>query len=379
MSRRLFGLVRKEFAQILRDRPLLIILIWAFTAAVYAAGTGRAMESTDVATAVYDLSRGPASREFVSHLRRPYFKIVAHLDREADIAATHNTGRAAIVVVIPPEFQRLMDGSGQAHIQVLTDGALAMSATLSVAYLAAVSTQYVLDVLQDRATPAGSRGMPIPAVDARLRVRFNPNMSSAWFAALLELLNMCTMVSLLLTAANLVREKERGTVEQLLVSPVRPIEIFLAKIIPTIIVVLLLSALCFLLVLRPAFQVPMRGSPALFFAVTAMYVFAMTSMGIAIAVVARNLSQAIMMMILILQPMVFLSGAWNPPEAMSPWMRWISVVSPLRYYIDFAFGVVLKGNGLTLVVWDVVGIVVLGALLFAFALTWFERSLKVAH
>ena len=379
MSRRLFGLVRKEFAQILRDRPLLIILIWAFTAAVYAAGTGRAIESTDVATAVYDLSRGPASREFVSHLRRPYFKIVAHLDREADIAATLNTGRAAIVVVIPPEFQRLMDGSGQAHIQVLTDGALAMSATLSVAYLAAVSTQYVLDVLQDRATPAGSRGMPIPAVDARLRVRFNPNMSSAWFAALLELLNMCTMVSLLLTAANLVREKERGTVEQLLVSPVRPIEIFLAKIIPTIIVVLLLSALCFLLVLRPAFQVPMRGSPALFFGVTAMYVFAMTSMGIAIAVVARNLSQAIMMMILILQPMVFLSGAWNPPEAMSPWMRWISVVSPLRYYIDFAFGVVLKGNGLTLVVWDVVGIVVLGALLFAFALTWFERSLKVAH
>ena len=379
MSRRLFGLVRKEFAQILRDRPLLIILIWAFTAAVYAAGTGRAIESTDVATAVYDLSRGPASREFVSHLRRPYFKIVAHLDREADIAATLNTGRAAIVVVIPPEFQRLMDGSGQAHIQVLTDGALAMSATLSVVYLAAVSTQYVLDVLQDRATPAGSRGMPIPAVDARLRVRFNPNMSSAWFAALLELLNMCTMVSLLLTAANLVREKERGTVEQLLVSPVRPIEIFLAKIIPTIIVVLLLSAVCFLLVLRPAFQVPMRGSPALFFAVTAMYVFAMTSMGIAIAVVARNLSQAIMMMILILQPMVFLSGAWNPPEAMSPWMRWISVVSPLRYYIDFAFGVVLKGNGLTLVVWDVVGIVVLGALLFAFALTWFERSLKVAH
>ena len=88
MSRRLFGLVRKEFAQILRDRPLLIILIWAFTAGVYAAGTGRAMESTDVATAVYDLSRGPASREFVSHLRRPYFKIVAHLDREADIAAT---------------------------------------------------------------------------------------------------------------------------------------------------------------------------------------------------------------------------------------------------------------------------------------------------
>lgn len=376
MRRRVLALVRKEFAQILRDPPLVIILIWAFTVAVYAAGTGRAMESTDVATAVDDLSRGPASREFLSHLQRPYFKTVAYLNQEADIAGWLNTGKAAIVVVIPPDFQRRVDGAGQAHIQVLTDGALAMSATLSVAYLAAISAKYSVEVLERRAGAAGARTMAIPAIDERVRARFNPNMSSAWFAALLELLNMCTMVSLLLTAANFVREKERGTIEQLIVSPVRPIEIVLAKIIPTIVVVLLLTGCCILAVLRPAFNVPLRGSAILFFAVTALYVFAMTSMGIVIALLARNLSQAIMMMILILQPMIFLSGAWNPPEAMSPWMRWISVVSPLRYYIDFAFGVALKGNGFALVAWDVAGITVLGALLFTFSLLWFERSLR---
>ncbi|HET7217142.1 MAG TPA: ABC transporter permease, partial [Vicinamibacterales bacterium] len=111
---------------------------------------------------------------------------------------------------------------------------------------------------------------------------------------------------------------------------------------------------------------------------TALYVFSMTSMGIAIAVVARNMAQAVLIMILMLQPMIFLSGAWNPPEAMSPWLRWISLLSPLRYYIDFAFGVILKGNGLDVLIWDVAGIAILGAVLFAFSLLWFERSLRTA-
>ena len=133
-----------------------------------------------------------------------------------------------------------------------------------------------------------------------------------------------------LTAANFVRENERGTVERLLVSPARPMEVFLAKIVPTVVLVLILSAVSFLVVLIPAFGLPFRGSVVLFFSVPALYVFAMTSMGIAIAVVARNMAQAVMIMILILQPMVFLSGAWNPPEAMNPWLRWISLLSPLR-------------------------------------------------
>src|SRR5581483_11524256 len=110
MRRRILGLVRKEFAQILRDPPLMIILIWAFTAAVYTSGRGRATETTNVATAVYDLSRSPASREFLSHLQPPYFKTVAYLEHEADLERWLNDGKAAIVVIVPPEFQREIDG-----------------------------------------------------------------------------------------------------------------------------------------------------------------------------------------------------------------------------------------------------------------------------
>jgi ABC-2 type transport system permease protein len=376
MRRRIIGLIRKELAQIVRDLPLVTILLWAFTAAIYTAGQGRATETMNVATAVYDLSQSPASREYLSHLQLPYFKTVAYLHRESDVTAWLDDGKAALVVVIPPDFQRDIDGAGQAHIQVLTDGAVAMQATVSVAYIAAISAKYSITVLERRASAVGATLARGPALDERLRVKFNPNMLSSWFAALLELLNMCTMVSLLLTAANLVREKEHGTVERLLVSPARPVEIFLAKIIPTVVLVLILSAVSFLLVLVPVFGLPIRGSLVLFYSVTALYVFAMASMGIAIALVARNMAQGVMLMILILQPMIFLSGAWNPPESMSPWLQGISLLSPLRYYIDFAFGVILKGNGLSVLVWDVVGIAVLGTILFTFSLLWFERSLR---
>ena len=122
MLRRLTGLIRKEFLQIFRDHALVIILIWAFTAAIYTSGHGRAMEITNVATVVYDLSRGPASREFLSHLQRPYFKTVAYIDQEKDITKWLDSGKASIVVVIPSDFQRRVDGKGQAQIQVITDG-----------------------------------------------------------------------------------------------------------------------------------------------------------------------------------------------------------------------------------------------------------------
>lgn len=378
VTRRILGLIRKELAQLARDVPLVIILIWAFTGAIYTAGQGGATETLHVATAVCDLSRGPASREFLSHLQPPYFRTVAYLTRESEIEASLNAGTAAVVIVIPPDFQRDIDGRRRAQVQVLTDGATAVQATVSVAYISAISAAYSAAVIERRSGVTGGPVVSGPWVDERLRVAFNPNMLSSWFAGLLELLNMCTMVSLLLTAANLVREKERGTVERLLVSPARPVEIFAAKILPTVGLVVVFSAISFLFVLRPAFGLPFRGSALLFFAVTALYVFAMTSMGIAIALIARNMAQAILIMILILQPMIFLSGAWNPPEAMSPWLRGLSLVSPLRYYIDFAFGLVLKGSPATALAWDIAGIGALGALLFTFSLFWFDRSLRTA-
>ena len=173
----------------------------------------------------------------------------------------------------------------------------------------------------------------------------------------------------------MVREKEYGTLEQLLVSPARPGEIFMAKIIPTIFIVLSLSLLSIFLILKPVFGVPIRGSLMLFYSVAALYVFTMSSLGIAIATVARNLAQAMMIMLLILAPMLFLSGAWTPPEAMAPWMQWASLISPMRYFINFGYSVLFKGNGIVYVWRDISGIVLMGILLFGFSRWWFGRKI----
>ena len=371
--RRIVGLVRKEFAQIGRDGPLVFILLWTFTVAIYTAGNSRSADVDRIPTAIFDLSRSAASRDFLSHLRPPYFKVVGYLTTEDDVGRWLDEGRASIVVLVPPDFHRRVAAGESAHVQVLTDGALATSATVAIAYIAGISGQYSASLVARR---AGQAAVHLPAIDERLRVRFNPNMLSTWFGGLLELMTMFAMVSLLLTAANMVREKEHGTLEQLLVSPARPVEIFVAKIIPTLVIVLALSGLSFVLVLRPLFHVPIRGSLPLFYAGAALFVFAMTSLGMAIAVVANSLAQAMMIMILILQPMIFLSGAWNPPEAMIPWLRAVGGLSPLRYFIDFGYSVILKGSPASMVAHDLAAIAILGAAMFAFSIAWFQRSLR---
>ncbi len=376
MWERVLALIGKEFAQLRRDKALLLILIWAFTGAIYTAGHGMSMEVKNYPTVIYDLSKSPASRNLITRFRPPYFKILSYLTREKEITEWLDAGKASMAIVIPPDFQRKIAGGEQAKIQVITDGTISMSATIGIAYVAQITSTYSLELLERQGQSTRSAFKNLPVIDERLRVEFNPNVLSSWFTSLLELLHVFTTVSLLLTAAAMIREKEYGTLEQLLVSPARPQEIFLAKILPTLIVVLSLSLVSIFGVLKPIFGVPIRGSLVFFYSVTAIYVFTMASLGIAIAMVARNLAQAMMIMLLVLAPMIFLSGAWTPPEAMSPWMRWVSLISPMRYFIDFGYSVLFKGNGLAYVWHDIVGMTVLGALLFAFSRWWFGRTIS---
>jgi len=375
MWRRILSLTRKEFSQIMRDKALLFILAWAFTGAIYTAGHGMSMEVKKFPTVIFDMSKSPLSRELVSRFRMPYFKVLAHLHQEEEITGWLDSGRASMAVVIPPDFHRKIAGGKEVKIQVITDGTISMSATIAAAYVAQIAGDYSLEILERQGRFTRMVFENLPVIDERVRVEFNPNILSSWFTSLLELLNMFTMVSLLLTAAAMVREKEYGTLEQLLVSPARPGEIFMAKIIPTIFIVLSLSLLSIFLILKPVFGVPIRGSLMLFYSVAALYVFTMSSLGIAIATVARNLAQAMMIMLLILAPMLFLSGAWTPPEAMAPWMQWASLISPMRYFINFGYSVLFKGNGIVYVWRDISGIVLMGILLFGFSRWWFGRKI----
>ena len=372
MVSRLAAMVRKEFSQLFRDVPILLILVWAFTGAVYTGGHGISSELHEYPLVVLDLSRGPASRELVSRFRAPYFKIVTYAASDAELVHFLETGRASVAIVIPPEFERRVSERA-ARFQVIADGTRSTSATIAGAHIARIAGEFGVELLE---RPRGGRTITVPQVEARVRVEYNTNLVESWFAGLLEVLNQVTMVSMLVAAAAMVREREHGTVEHLLVSPLRPAELFAAKVIPVVALVPLAALASVFGVVHVAFGTPIRGSVWLFYGVTVVYVFAMASLGLAIAVVTRNLGQAMMLLLLILYPMLLLSGAFTPPESMGTFMRYASVLSPVSHYVDFGYQVLFKGNGLAYVWRDVAGVLVLGLVLFGVSVRRFARLVR---
>jgi ABC-2 type transport system permease protein len=375
MRRRLAAMIRKEFSQLFRDVPMLLILTWAFTGAVYTGGHGIATELSGYPIVVYDLSQSPASRELVSRFRAPYFKLVGHAWSDAELVAMLDGGEANVAVVIPADFERRV-GEASARFQVISDGSQSMMATVAGSHIAGIAHGYGVERLERRPGAGGLGTTRVPQVEVRPRVEYNPNLTQTWFSSLLEVFNQTTMIAMLLAAAAMVREREHGTVEYLLVSPLRPLELFAAKLLPVVVVVPLANVASVLAIVHGTFATPIRGNLALFYVVTVCYVFAMASLGLGIAVLARTLGQAMMMQLLILYPMMLLSGAFTPPESQGALMRTVSLFSPMRHYLDFGYQVLFKGNDLAYVWQAVLGILVMGGALFLISVRRFARLVR---
>jgi ABC-2 type transport system permease protein len=371
MVSRLVALVRKEFSQLLGDVPMMLILLWAFTGAIYTSGHGASSQLQNYPIAVLDQARGPASREIVSRFRAPYFKVVADAGGDAEVVRLLDRGQASLAIVIPPDFERRI-AEGGARFQVISDGSQSMMATLASAHIAAIANGYNVERLERRLAGTGAAS-GIPQVETRTRAEYNANLVETWFSSMLEVLNQVTMVAMLLAAAAMVREREHGTVEHLLVSPLRPVELFAAKLAPVVTLVPLAAVAGVLVVVQGGFGTPIRGSVGLFYVVSVVHVFAMASLGLGIAVLTRTLGQAMMLVLLILYPMTILSGAFTPPESQSAYMRGLSLLSPLRYYVDFGYQVLFKGNGLADVWTDVLGILAIGLTVFTLSVRRFAR------
>lgn len=370
---RLLYLVKKEFLQLFRDKVLLFILFWAFSGMIYTSGSGLSLEVKNFPIIIYDMSNSSESREIISKFRKPYFKILAYVNSDKELTQWLDSGKASMAIVIPPDFKRKLD-KGNGKIQIILDGTMSMSVTIASSYVSTILYDYSIDFLERYKGIDKKFFKMIPLIDEEIRIEFNPNTLSSWFMSTLELFNVITMVSLLLTSAALIREKEYGTIEQLLVTPVRTWEIFIAKIIPTIVVIMVLSFISIFVMLKIVFGVPIRGNLLLFYPVMIFYVFAMSSLGIVIATIAKNLSQAVMLMLVILTPMLMLSGAWTPPESMYPIMQYLSLISPMRYFIDFGYSVLFKGGGFEYVWQDILGIIIIGLVLFFISLYRFRSN-----
>ncbi|MEA3219504.1 MAG: Inner membrane transport permease YhhJ [Immundisolibacter sp.] len=236
---------------------------------------------------------------------------------------------------------------------------------------------YIQTIVNDevRAFVQRSREVPELPVDLALRARFNPQLEKSWFGAIMEVINNVTMLSIVLTGAALIREREHGTVEHLLVMPVTPLEIMASKVWAMGLVVLVATAMALTVVVQGWLAVPIQGSLALFLAGAALHLFATTSMGIFLGTVARSMPQFGLLMILVLLPLEMLSGGATPRESMPAAVQYIMLAAPNTHFVMLAQSILYRGAGITAVWPQFLAIAAIGSVLFALVLARFRRSL----
>ena len=364
----------KELIQLSRDRALFLYTVYIFTANIFIAAGGASNELKDAPTWVRDLDRTQAARDLVYRFRPPYFRLAGDVDSERAALGLLDRGEAKVVLEIPEHFASSLHSQRVARAQVLIDTSQANTGFLASSYAERIAGQYGALWAQRNVERAGGDPRLMPSVGNEIRVWYNADLNDEWFNTISELLTMVTVACILLPAAAMIREKERGTIEQLLVSPLSPFQVMLSKVLSMVAVMLVGTAVAIFAIMRPVYGVPFVGSVTLFFLLTALYAFVNAGLGLAAATFARNSAQVGLVVLLMVMPIVMLSGTWTPLESMPPWLRGLMSVSPLRHFIDVAYGILLRGAGLD-VLWDsVLAMAVIGVALFALGLWRFRRQ-----
>ncbi len=359
----------KELRSLWRDRLLLLFVIWAFSGALYTAAKAAPDRLHRAAIAVVDEDQSPLSQRIVTAFYPPTFMKPTAIGLQ-DMDAGMDAGRFTFVMDIPPDFQSDVLAGKQPSIQLNVDATQMSQAFLGAGYIQSIALGEVAEFL------AGDRIVSTPVVDLAMRNRFNPGLDNTWFMGVMELINNVTMLSIVLTGAALIREREHGTIEHLLVLPLKPSEIMLAKVWAMGAVVLLATALALQFVLRDGLGMPVSGSIGLFLTGCALHLFATTSMGIYLGTVARSMPQLGLLMILVLLPLQILSGGMTPTESMPDLVRYLMMGAPTTHFVSFAQAILYRGADLSIVWPQFAAIGLIGATFFVAALRRFRSTVS---
>ncbi len=279
-------------------------------------------------------------------------------------------GDYTFVLDIPPGFQRDVLAGRVPSTQLNIDATLMSQAFTGNGYIQQIVAGELGEFVQRY------RSTAVPPVELLLRMRFNPNLEKSWFGSLMEIINNVTMLSIILTGAALIREREHGTIEHLLVMPVTPAEIMLAKVWSMGLVVLLAAVVALIFVVQGVLQVPVQGSVALFIAAAALHLFATTSMGIFLATLARSMPQFGMLLVLVLLPLQLLSGGATPRESMPELVQNVMLIAPTTYFVSAGQAILYRGAGLDVVWPQFLAIAAIGTVLFFAALARFRKTIS---
>ena len=380
MKTRLLSLIRKEFIQTFRDVPIVILVVYTF-AEIALCGWALTMDVKNVPTAVVDRDNSPASRALLDEFRQTEaFNLDFFPADENELVKLLDSGQASLGLIIPPGLGRDLTGGEPANIQVLADGTKPNEALLSLSYVNQIVRRYSSEIEVQRLNQSGKQALinKAPSVINNVRAWYLPELRYIHFVMVSMVALAVIMLGVLLAAAGIVREKENGTMEQLMVTPIRPFELIVAKVAPMIlleIVGLIIGLAISYFVFGVAPHGNLIATISLFISLSTLAFLASSGIGIWIATYARNLMQALLLAFFVLFPMMFLSGTITPVTAMPIWLQRLSYISPMRHYLSLSLGVFLKGVGLDVVWPHVAALIGFTFLILWIALRRFRRSL----
>lgn len=358
----------KELWSLRRDVTMVVLILYTFTVAIHLAGTAMPETLHRAPIAIVDEDGSALSARIASAFYPPDFLPPAHIVPAQEDPGL-DSGRYTFVLHIPPNFQRDVLAGARPALQLNID-----ATRMSQAFTGNAAIQQI--ALGEVAAFAGrTRASSTAPVELVTRMRFNPGLTRSWFGSLMEVVNNVTMLSIILTGAALIREREHGTIEHLLVMPVTPTEIMLAKIWSMALVVLLAVSLSLFLVIRKSLHVPIEGSIGLFLAGTALHLFATTSMGIFMATVARSMPQFGLLAMLTLIPLQMLSGGVTPRESMPLFVRNLMSLSPTTHFTEVSQAILFRGAGFDVVWRPFLWLLVIGGVLFVLSLLRFRKAI----
>jgi ABC-2 type transport system permease protein len=333
----------KELWSLGHDFVLCGFLIWSFSLAVFTQAQGHLQEVYQASFGFIDEDNSELSRRIIGAFQPPEFKPPVAIS-ERDVDQLMNTGQYTFVVDIPPDFQRDVEGGRRPALQLNVDATAMMQAGIGAGHAQQIIDDEIVRFVA-RAEPT-----PSPPVDIALRIAYNPNADPAWFTSVMAILNSVTILAIILPGAAVVREREHGTMDHLLVMPLTAFEIAMAKVWANALVITAAVALCLYIVVRMLIGVPIAGSIPLFLVGVAIYLFFANAIGIFIGTIARSMPQLGLLVILIALPLNMLSGANTPLESMPHWLRTAMQASPATHFVAMAQGILSRGAGFD-VVW----------------------------
>ena len=372
---RLTSLIRKEFIQIIRDPRTLVLVLVIPIMQLFLLGYAATNDVRNVSMAVFDQDRGPAARALLDSYRAAdYFHLVYDVDSEKELGNLIDSGEARVGLVIPPDYTNQLKGSGSAEVLFILDGSDPTVASTALSAAQLIGQEHATEILQERMVRSAQSGALSLPVEVRSQVWYNPDMISAYYMIPGVIAMILFTLTSILTATSIVRERERGTIEQLIVTPIRSWELILGKLIPYVLLAFL-NMLEVLAIGHFWFGVPVRGNIFLILVLSGLFLLTSLGIGLLASTIASTQQEAMLVVWMLLLPSLFLSGFFFPLEAMPEVLQWISYAIPLRYYLVIIRSLMLKDVSAYALRTEIIALTIFGVALMTAASLRFRKRL----